>query len=264
MMLCCDALEGGSQITDFIPFIELLEAGNHYIRTTFECLKPLEKLPSSHILRRNLQYGIHFRSFPFVILRRADLPKKLKLALYEVATTEMISLSLGEMYISQGDWSEKEYFRMQEHQSAVARIAAQFGGLFGNASKRQLKAFRAFAEALHIAFALREEIFNMTLVDQEYFGGDIACARRTLLMTRTLAVALERDRKKLLEILSSRTRDRRKITEAVGILRQYDAFRYVREISHSLVDKAWRKLSPLLSDSPSKKKLEWFLDFFKI
>ena len=84
---------------------------------------------------------------------------------------------------------------------------AQFGGIIAGANDTDLQTLKQFGKALGLGFQVRDDILNLTVVDdtQPYGkerGGDIAEGKRTLIMIELFERINAEDSKKLRQVLS--------------------------------------------------------------
>ncbi|OGJ21289.1 hypothetical protein A3K73_05550 [Candidatus Pacearchaeota archaeon RBG_13_36_9] len=271
MMLCCDVVGGGSKIEELIPVVEIIHNGTLMVDDVEDSSDIRRGKPCIHkifgedvaINTGNMMYYL-----PYLIIKKIDLDKKTKLAVYDLINEEMLKLSIGQgmdIYWHSGgeNISEQLYLQMCAFKTGtLARMSAKLGALLGNANKKQVKALGKFAETIGIAFQIQDDILNVT--NKEWgkeFGEDITEGKRSLMAIRVLEKGNEEDRKRLLEILSMKTKDERLINEAIGLMKRYDTINYAKKKAEKLVEDAWRNLDSCILPSDSKIKLKMFADF---
>lgn len=273
MMLCCDAVGGGSKIEELIPLVEIIHNGTLMVDDVEDNSDLRRGKPCTHkifgvdvaINTGNMMYYL-----PHLILKKIDLDRKIKLAIYDLIYEEMLKLSVGQgmdiYWHNNGEKiSEELYLRMCALKTGtLARMSAKLGALLGNASKRQIKSLGNFAETIGVAFQIQDDILNISKENKEWgkeFGEDITEGKRTLMVIKILEKGSERDKKRLLEILSLKTKNKKLIEEAIEIINRNKSVGYARKKAKSLVKEAWKKLNSCIPDSESKQKLRLFADF---
>lgn len=271
MILCCDAVGGGSKIEELIPIVEIIHNGtlmvddvedNSDIRRGKPCIHKLFGIDVA-INTGNLMYYL-----PYLILKKIDLDKKTKLLVYELIYEEMLKLSIGQgmdiYWHSGGDKINEElYLKMCALKTGtLARMSAKLGAIIGNANKKQIKALGEFAESIGIAFQIQDDILNITNKKWgKEFGDDITEGKRSFMVIRAIEICNLEDKKRLLEILNMKTKDIKLINEAISIIEKYDAINYAKNKAKELVNNAWEKINIYLKDTESKKKIKFFADF---
>jgi len=271
MMLCCDVVGGGSKVEDLIPIVEIIHNGTLMVDDVEDGSDLRRGKPCIHkifgmdvaINTGNMMYYL-----PYLIIKKVDLDKKTKLAIYDLIFEEMVEISIGQgmdiyWHNGGGEINEELYLKMCSLKTGtLARMSAKLGALLGNASKKQIKALGKFAEIIGVAFQIQDDILNVTNRNWgKDFGDDITEGKRSLMVIRVLEKGKEEDKKRLLSILRLKTRDKRLIEEAVGILEKYQTIGYAKRRARSLVKKAWKKLDSCIPYSESKLKLKMFADF---
>ncbi len=275
MILCCDVVGGGSKIEDLIPVVEIIHNGtlmvddvedNSDIRRGKPCVHKIFGIDVA-INTGNMMYYL-----PYLIIKKIDLDKKTKLAIYDLIYEEMLKISIGQgMDIywhnskkNRGEIINEElYLQMCALKTGtLARMSAKLGALLGNASKRQIKALGNFAESIGVAFQIQDDILNITnRTWGKDFGEDITEGKRSLMVIKVLENGSEEDKEKLLEILNLKTKNKELIEEAIKIINKYKGIEYAKNKAEKLVKEAWNKLDSCISESESKQKLKLFADF---
>jgi geranylgeranyl pyrophosphate synthase len=271
MILCCDAVGGGSKIEELIPVVEIIHNGtlmvddvedNSEIRRGKPCTHKLFGVDTA-INTGNMMYYL-----PYLIIKKIDLPKGTKLAIYDLINEEMLKLSIGQgidIYWHNGGEiiNEELYLQMCALKTGtLARMSAKLGALLGNASKKQLKSLGKFAETIGVAFQIQDDILNITNLEWgKEFGEDITEGKKSLMVIRTLEIGNEDDKKRLLQILASKTRDGDVIKEAIFLFQKYGAIEYAGKKARELTKDAWQDLDLCIPESDSKEKLKMFADY---
>ncbi|HLD58262.1 MAG TPA: polyprenyl synthetase family protein [archaeon] len=210
---------------------------------------------------------------PLTLLYRNPykLKEKTIRKIYDLYSQEMLRVSMGQamdIYWHRGqksDISEQEYLQMCVYKTGVlTRFSTKLGAILGNAKPAQEKALGKFGETIGVAFQIQDDILN--LVGEEFqkgkgVGEDIHEGKRTIMVLHALQYAEESEKQRLLEILNAHPTEQETINEAIAIIKKNNSIEYAREKAKSLVKQAWKKLNPVLKESPAKKTLKEFADY---
>jgi len=159
--------------------------------------------------------------------------------------------------------TEKQYLQMCAYKTGtLARMSAKLGAILGNGTESQINALGKFAESIGVAFQIQDDILNIT--NKEWgkdFGDDISEGKKSLIVIKTLEQANEADKKRLIEILNKKTKDKELINEAIEIIKKYSGIKDSKKVAEELVSKAWKELDLIFPESYSKNKLRLFANF---
>jgi len=157
------------------------------------------------------------------------------------------------------DIGEDDYLAMIDGKtSALMGLSCEVGAFMAGAKAPLRSAMRDYGELLGAAFQIHDDVLNVTGDFSKYqkeIGGDITEGKRTLMVVHCLNNAPEPERKELIAILSSHTREKASIERAIVLLGKHGSIDYARSRAASLVSKARQKLSRL-SDSADKASLD--------
>ncbi|HWB63250.1 MAG TPA: polyprenyl synthetase family protein, partial [Chitinophagales bacterium] len=148
--------------------------------------------------------------------------------------------------------------------AAPASYLAKIGGLLGQGSEEQLNALGDYFEALGISFQIIDDTLNLKGFKDHLKtkAEDITAGKITYPVARAMAALSKKDRARLWEIVSSKTSDIKLLTEAVALIDKHRVIEQCEREARSRLDKAWRKLDPLVRDSMVKLNLRafsWFV-----
>ncbi|MDD3084153.1 MAG: polyprenyl synthetase family protein, partial [Candidatus ainarchaeum sp.] len=194
-----------------------------------------------------------------------------KLQIYDLYIKEMLRVCSGQVWDiawHNGGFTpnESQYLNMCLSKTGVlTKFACQLGAIIGGSSKEQFVALGNFGQIIGVGFQIQDDILELTEQDfkekKGSIGGDIHEGKRTLIVIRTLEVAIEKDKKRLIEILDSHTEKEEEIQEALDIISKYDGINYSRKKAEFLVEKAWSEIDAVLQDSNAKKILKKFAEY---
>ncbi|MFH1106099.1 MAG: polyprenyl synthetase family protein [Candidatus Aenigmatarchaeota archaeon] len=191
--------------------------------------------------------------------------------IFEAWTQEMINLSYGQAMdiawhnqLCDDNVSEAQYLQMCAFKTGtLARMAAKIGAILAGADSRIVEKVGKFAESVGIAFQIQDDILNIAPSEGwgKEFGEDIKEGKMTLMVIHTLKKASARDRERLMKILGEHTSDRKKLAEAMGIIKASGAVEYAKEFSRKLVKASWDDVESNLKESKAKSLLKEFAYF---
>ena len=93
------------------------------------------------------------------------------------------------------------------------------------------------------------------------YGDDITEGKRTLMVIHALNNSSEEDRKELISILDSHTREKEKIDRAIEILVKAGSVDYARNKAKEIMTKAWEEANSFIPESNAKIKLKGLVDY---
>lgn len=163
------------------------------------------------------------------------------------------------------DVTEEDYKRMIGGKTgALISASCEVGAMIGSGNEEQKKALRDFGMAVGLSFQLQDDVLNLVGEEKTYkkeIGGDISEGKRTLMVIYALAKAEQEDKKRLVEILSKNTKDKKEISTAIEIMKKYGAIEQVKAEAIRIVEEAKKGLMILPNNEASRKLLE-LADFF--
>ena len=259
-------------INEFSIIPELIHNGTLIVDDIEDCSELRRGKPCIHKIFGNdiaINAGNMLYYFPLLTLIKNDsLNPETKAKLYEMINEEMIKLSFGQgmdLYWHNNNChvTEKQSLQMCAFKTGtLTRMSAKLGAVLGNANKEQINALGKFAESIGIAFQIQDDILNIT--NNKWgkdFGDDITEGKKSLIIIKTFEQANEIDKKRLLEILNLKTKNKELIKEAIEIIDKYSGIKDSKKIAEELVSTAWKEIDLVFPDSDSKNKLKLFADF---
>ncbi len=206
--------------------------------------------------------------------QRNAIPAERLRDVYEIYVQEMINLSMGQAMdiawhkgLANADaLTEKDYLQMCAYKTGtLSRMAAKLAATLSGAEKELVEKLGSFAESIGVAFQMQDDLLDLT--GKEFsqrkggLGQDITEGKRTLMVIRTLEVASQKDKKRLIEVLNMHTSDQKLRDEAIAIMQKNNAMEYVKNKANSMVEDSWREVDELLKPSEGKEKLKTFAEF---
>lgn len=166
----------------------------------------------------------------------------------------------------EGDFSTATYLQQVVHRSTsyTYRLPLKIGAITAHAPLADIQALSNFGELLGLAFQLKDDMLNAEANDAHWgkeIGEDIMEGKFTLQIIYALEHASPGDKKELLEILGSKTRNQALIAKAVDILRRTGAFEYCQSLAISYCEKSKSCIRPLTIAPRYKEMLVTFAEY---
>jgi geranylgeranyl pyrophosphate synthase len=275
-LLLTEALRGDiNKVLDFVALIELVHNGtiiiddiedNSSIRRGKPCLHKIY----GEDIAINAGNALYF--IPLKIIINSDFDISIKEKAFEIYSQEMINLHFGQsmdIFWHKGkkkEITEKQYLQMVSLKTGtLARLSARLAALLSGKDEDTQEILGKMAETIGIGFQIQDDILDMTAKEREKFGkafgNDITEGKRSLMVIRVLEIGDEKDKKRLLKILDSHTKDKDMIKEAIGILEKYNAVNYAKNLARKMLKEAWKDAEKVLDESEAKKTLESFMEY---
>ena len=275
-LLLTEALRGDiNKVLDFVALIELVHNGtiiiddiedNSSIRRGKPCLHKIY----GEDIAINAGNALYF--IPLRVIMNSDFNISIKEKAFEIYSQEMINLHFGQsmdIFWHKGkkkEITEKQYLQMVSLKTGtLARLSARLAALLSGKDEDTQEILGKMAETIGIGFQIQDDILDMTAKEREKFGkafgNDITEGKRSLMVIRVLEIGDEKDKKRLLKILDSHTKDKDMIKEAIGILEKYNAVNYAKNLARKMLKEAWKDAEKVLDESEAKKTLESFMEY---
>ncbi|MBK7148021.1 MAG: polyprenyl synthetase family protein [Bacteroidetes bacterium] len=148
--------------------------------------------------------------------------------------------------------------------AAPASYLARIGVLLGTGTKEQQNAMGEYFEALGISFQIIDDTLNLKGFKDHLKtkAEDITAGKITYPIAKAMSMLNKKDRARLWQIVSMKTNDIALLTEAVALLDKYKVIELCEREAKSILERAWKKVDPLLRDSMVKLNLRafsWFV-----
>ena len=211
----------------------------------------------------------------FALLDSADcgLPQHTRAAMAETIAWEHWVTGMGTTIDTNWPWlgrfdrTTDEYLQSVVHRTAsyTFRLPLKLGALAVGASADETATLAAFGESLGLAFQIVDDILNVR-PDAEYWGKalaeDITQGKITLQVLLALEHAGDTRRRRLIDILQSRSDDSEVLLEAVDIIESSGALVAAREVASRYVAETKEiARSMTFLGAPDRDRLEALVDF---
>ncbi|NOX71308.1 MAG: polyprenyl synthetase family protein [Candidatus Micrarchaeota archaeon] len=271
-MLFVEAFGGDiEKLKDFAATIELLHNGSIMVDDIEDDSDFRRGKPATHKIfgvdiAINAGNFMYFAGFGPLMKKSNEFSPETMVRAYNAVSKEMIIIHHGQgMDIAwhnglanADNVTEGEYLQMCANKTGVLlRLAARLAAILTGQDEGTEEALAEFAETIGIAFQIQDDIMNIEPPEKwgKEIGDDINEGKRTLIVIHTLRHATEEDKKRLLEILKMHTKDTDLISEAITIMKKYGSIDYARKFAKELVEKSWKKVSPVIPDTHAKELL---------
>jgi len=160
-------------------------------------------------------------------------------AIVKVFTDVAEAVCVGQQYDMNFETNDSvtipEYLTMIENKTALLLVGAlQMGAILANADEQDVYHLGEFGRNVGIAFQLQDDILD-TFGDPEKFGkrigGDIAQNKKTFLVLKTLEVANEVDKNKLLDLMQTYPENVEKKIETVRAIFRKNNIQQLADVS---------------------------------
>ena len=187
-------------------------------------------------------------------------------------TIEGQALDIGWARDGRYDVTPEDYLVMATcktaHYSGAVPLA--IGAIVGGGTEAQIEGLRNYGLDTGLAFQIQDDLLN--LVGQaestkKGFRDDITEGKRTLVVVHALQKLEGAKRDRLIELLSSRTKDPAELKEAVDIMTESGSIDYARGYAENLTSIAKNRLYDMVAPSPARDILvsmaDWFVNRLK-
>ena len=143
---------------------------------------------------------------------------------------------------------------------APSGYLAKIGSILGDATKEQEEALTNFFYTLGISFQIIDDTLNLKGFKDNLKtkAEDITAGKITYPVALAMSKMPAKERVKLWNIVKSKTDDIKMLSKAVDLINKYDAIEESEKIARNDLEKAWKKLDPIIEDSVVKINLRAF------
>jgi octaprenyl-diphosphate synthase len=160
--------------------------------------------------------------------------------------------------------SEQDYIEVITRKTAILISAAcQIGAILGDASEEREEAMRRFGLNLGIAFQLRDDFLDYTGSEAEFgkpVGKDLQEGKITLPLIRTLQSSDNKDRHRLVDLITSDSIQDETFAEVKQIIKRYEGLDYTAQLASHYITEAKSALA-IFPPSPTRESLLEIADY---
>ena len=182
-------------------------------------------------------------------------------------TIEGQALDIGWARDGRYDITPEDYLVMATcktaHYSGAVPLA--IGAIVGGGTEAQIEGLRNYGLDTGLAFQIQDDLLNLVgkaESTKKGFRDDITEGKRTLVVVHALQNLENADRDRLVELLSSRTKELADLDEAVALMNKAGSIDYARNYAENLTSIAKNRLCGILEPSPSRDILIAMADWF--
>lgn len=187
-------------------------------------------------------------------------------------TIEGQAMDIGWARDGRYDITPEDYLTMATHKTAFysGAVPLALGAIIGGGSEAQIEALRNFGLDTGLAFQIQDDLLNLIGSQestQKDFRSDVTEGKRTLVVVHALQTSSDRNRRRLIEILSSKEKDQVVLGEAVEIMEAAGSVEYARGFAENLTAVAKNRLVEMVDPSDARGLLlsmaDWFVSRLK-
>lgn len=182
-------------------------------------------------------------------------------------TIEGQALDIGWARDGRYDITPEDYLVMATcktaHYSGAVPLA--IGAIIGGGTETQIEGLRNYGLDTGLAFQIQDDLLNLVgkaESTKKGFRDDVTEGKRTLVVVHALQSLEGADRSRLVELLSSRTKEPADLEEAVSIMERAGSIDYARSYAENLTSIAKNRLFDMIDPSPARDILVSMADWF--
>ena len=281
---CCDVVGGSSQeAIDWLALPELMHVGSLMVDDVQDGSTVRRGGPSAHVVHGQataINSGTAAYFLGQICIYEADMHFEEKVQVYNWYFEAMRASHSGQAMDIKGlDYmmpealvddsvarllSKRVLATHRLKSAAPASYLAQIGALIGGASQEQIAGLGDYYEKLGIAFQIIDDTLNLKGFKDNLKtkAEDITAGKITYPVAVAMAYLDKKDRKKLWQIVSSKTSDIDQLKQAVALLDKHKVIERCEREAKNMLEKAWWRLDPLIKDSMVKLNMRafgWFV-----
>ncbi len=182
-------------------------------------------------------------------------------------TVEGQALDIGWARDERYDITPADYLEMATHKTAhySGAVPLAIGAIIGGGTEAEVEALRSYGLATGLAFQIQDDLLNLIGREESTkkdFRNDITEGKRTLVVVHALGALDGDDRARLIEVLSSRTKDPAVLEEAVCLMERAGSIDHARSYAEELTAQAKERLNQEIPQSTARDLLESMADWF--
>jgi geranylgeranyl pyrophosphate synthase len=283
-ILCIDCVGGDSRkFEHWLSFPEILHVGSLMIDDIQDQSDVRRGGPACHLLHGiaqtiNAGTAAYFLPLHSLIEQTPDLTTEMKLKMYESIFFTLRAAHVGQgldIYgldylmndsIETGDSLPLEQAILCIHRlksGVPAGSLARMGAMIGGGTKEQCEVLEKYVQSLGIAFQIIDDVLNLRGFenDTKQRGEDIMAGKITFPIAKAMNQKCLNDkqqRQHVWNIIKTKTTDMMIINNLIELLEHCGSIEESIIYAKSLVEDAWIKLDPFISDSFYKLMLRAF------
>lgn len=281
---CCDAVGGNSQVAiDWLALPELMHVGSLMVDDVQDKSLVRRGGPAAHTVHGDaiaINSGTAAYFLGQICIYNVDKSFEEKVQIYNWYFEAMRASHSGQAmdiygldYMMPQALKDDKYAKLLQERviathrlksAAPASYLARIGVLLGEGTKEQTEAMGNYFEALGISFQIIDDTLNLKGFKDHLKtkAEDITAGKITYPIAKAMAVLNKAERKRLWEIVSAKTDDITLLSEAITLLDKYQIIETCEKEAKQILERAWKKVDPLLRDSMVKLNLRafsWFV-----
>lgn len=281
---CCDAVGGNSQVAiDWLALPELMHVGSLMVDDVQDKSTVRRGGPAAHVVHGEAT-AINSGTAAYFIgqycIYNVDKSFEGKVRIYNAYFEAMRASHSGQAmdiygldYMMPAALKDDNVAKLLQKRviathrlksAAPASYLARIGVMLGEGTDEQIDAMGDYFEALGISFQIIDDTLNLKGFKDNLKtkAEDITAGKITYPVAKAMAVLDKKDRARLWKIVSSKTSDIKLLTEAVALMDKHKVIETCEKEAKTILERAWKKIDPLLRDSMVKLNLRafsWFV-----
>jgi geranylgeranyl pyrophosphate synthase/predicted secreted hydrolase len=281
---CCDAVGGNSQVAiDWLALPELMHVGSLMVDDVQDKSAIRRGGPAAHMLHGDA-IAINSGTAAYFIgqycIYHIDKEFEGKVKIYNAYFEAMRASHSGQAmdiygldYMMPDALKDDNVAKLLQKRviathrlksAAPASYLARIGVLLGEGTEEQMEAIGNYFEALGISFQIIDDTLNLKGFKDNLKtkAEDISAGKITYPVAKAIPLLDKKDRARLWEIVQKKTTDINLLTEAIALLDKVKAIETCEREAKVILEKAWKKVDPLLRDSMVKlnmRAFSWFV-----
>jgi geranylgeranyl pyrophosphate synthase len=281
---CCDAVGGNSQVAiDWLALPELMHVGSLMVDDVQDKSLVRRGGPAAHIIHGDaiaINSGTAAYFLGQICIYNVEKSFEEKVQIYNWYFESMRASHSGQAldiyglsYMMPQVLKDQRYAKLlmkrviaihRLKSAAPASYLARIGVLLGKGTPEQAEAMGNYFETLGIAFQIIDDTLNLKGFKDNLKtkAEDITAGKITYPIAKAMTILNKTERERLWNIVNAKTDNLDMIAKAVAILDQYGIIEMCEKEARQMLERAWKKIDPLLPDSMVKINLRafsWFV-----
>jgi geranylgeranyl pyrophosphate synthase len=149
------------------------------------------------------------------------------------------------------------------------------GGLIGNGTEEQIKAFLDLGIAVGVAFQIQDDIIDVTMKPEEEniapgttggghgkkFAEDLKEGKRTLLVVHAFQSANDEEKETLRKLIGNPNITHEEKLQVIEVMKKYDSLNFAKKYARDLLEKGLTQLKEKIPETEGRNKLEAMAEF---
>jgi geranylgeranyl pyrophosphate synthase len=233
--------------------------------------------PASHLkygldTATNTGMAMHILPLRVLLSNHPEISPLQRLKLINIFANELINVSFGQaldIHWHKNPKTQKitppNYLEMVRLKTGcLMRMSTLMACAIAQRNTQTHNLFSSFAESLGTSFQIIDDSLDLSRPDDKFgkaFGNDITEGKISLPVVFTITSASQKDKKRLLDILSMHTRNKRYIKEAIHIIEKSNSIEKSTDLARKILTQSWNSLQSKWKNRGDLSELEKMVQF---